>query len=178
MSPNIFSRARAGLVIGFLAGALITLLVVLGLTVWQKNAGTSPESPPAPVPLATRSASPSIDPNSGDFHHDHDAAEDEKPGWEPVLLGFAKNFTNISDRSAARWRQSLAPFVSPAVRDQLANVDPRQVPVGLYDSYELLTPGSYQVVAKVTYRQGWAAVVYVTSDGRVWRVTAYDEWQQ
>lgn len=121
---------------------------------------------------------PSIDPKAGDYHHDQDAAEDEKPGWEPVLLGFAKNFTNTSDRSAAGWRQRLAPYVAPAVRDQLAEVDPRQIPTDRYDSYELLTPGSYQVVAKVTYRDGWAAVVYVTSDGWGWKVTAYDEWQQ
>ena len=54
--------------------------------------------------------------------------EDEKPQWEPAVLGFAKNFTNTSDRNAAKWRQRLAPYVAPAVRDQLVDVDPAKVP--------------------------------------------------
>ena len=177
MRFSSFNRVPVGMVISFLAGALTTLLVVLSLTAWQPNTGPTRQLP-APVPPATSSASPSIHPDAGDHQHDDDTVEDEKPDWEPVLLGFAKNFTNTDDDSAARWRQRLAPYVAPAVRDQLAEVDPRHVPDGMYDSYELITPGSFQVVAKVTYRQGWAAIIYLTSDGHGWKVTAYDEWEQ
>lgn len=165
----------------FLAGMLVTVLIVLAVVaVWRQ---TTPAAQPEPTPVApstnSSSASPAnIDPNAGDYEHDHDTLEDEKPQWEPAVLGFAKNFTNTGDRNAAKWRQRLAPYVAPAVRDQLAHVDPAKVPAGHYDSYELLETGNYQIAAKTTYREGWALVLYVTSDGHDWKVTAYDRWDQ
>lgn len=172
------SLARAGFLASFLAGALTTLLVVLGMTFWGQHAGPTQQLPAPPASPSSSSASPSLDPNAGDYQHDHDAAEDEKPSWEPVLLGFAKNFANTDDRNAARWRQRLAPHVAPAVRDQLGEVDPSKIPAGQYRDYELLKAGSYQLAVKVNYREGWALILYVTSDGHRWKVTAYDRWEE
>ena len=172
-TPKLGGRAR--LVVSFLAGILIALLAIT-IVLLVIRPGSPAAQPPAPPP--TSSASPSIDPDAGDYEHDHDTANDEKPQWEPVVLGFAKNFTNTGDKNAKQWRNRLAPFVAPAVRDQLAGVDITRVPKGAYDSYEILTPGSYQIAAKVTYREGWALVLYVTSDGREWRLTGYDRWEE
>lgn len=167
------------LVVTFLAGMLVALLIVLAVVVvWRQTSPATQPPATAPLPAAASTATPSIDPSAGDYEHGHETAEDEKPQWAPVVLGFAKNFTNTTDRNPAAWRQRLAPLVSAAVRDQLADVDPTKVPAGRYDSYELLEAGNYQVIAKIKYGEGWALVLYVTSDGRAWKVTAYDRWEQ
>ena len=165
--------SRGRVVVAFLAGILVALLVVTVVVLARPStpAAQQPAAPPA------SSASPSIDPDAGDYEHDHDTAEDEKPQWEPVVLGFAKNFTNTAG-DTDQWQARLAPFVAPAVRDQLAEVDVSKVPAGRYDSYEVLTPGSYQLAVKTTYREGWALVLYATSDGNNWKITAYDQWEQ
>lgn len=167
--------SRGRIAVAFLAGVLVTLLVVAALVFATRSTPAAAPPPPTSTPA---SASPSIDPDAGDYEHDHDTAQDEKPQWEPAVLGFAKNFTNTADKDAAKWQARLAPFVAPAVRDQLAEVDIAKVLTGRYDSYEVLTPGSYQLAVKVTYREGWALVLYVTSDGNAWTITAYDKWEQ
>jgi hypothetical protein len=164
-----------------LAGVLVTAVIVMAVVMmWRQTspAAQPPAQTPAAPPASSSSPSPSIDSNAGDYEHDHDTAADEKPQWEPAVLGFAKNFTTTNGRSAAQWRDRLSPYVAPAIRDQLADVDPEKVPAGKYDSYELLETGNYQIAAKITYREGWALVLYVTSDGHGWRVTAYDKWEQ
>ena len=175
MSLPGFSQlgSRGRVVVAFLAGILVTLLVVTVVVFARPStpAALQPAAPPA------SSASPSIDPDAGDYEHDHDTAEDEKPRWEPAVLGFARNFTNTTG-GARPWQARLAPFVAPAVRQQLADVDVSKVPAGRYDSYEVLTPGAYQLAVKTTYREGWALVLYVTSDGNQWQVTNYDRWEQ
>lgn len=171
--------------VAFLAGMLVTALIALTVVVvWRQT--TPITAPPAPASPSSGSSSPSpsIDANAGDdehdhdHDHDHDTIEDEKPQWEPAVLGFAKNFTNTADDDSNKWRQRLAPYVVLAVRDQLADVDPAKVPAGRYDTYELLKTGNYQIAAKANYREGWALVLYVTSDGNTWKVTAYDKWEQ
>jgi hypothetical protein len=165
----------------FLAGMLVTAVIALAVVmVWRTTspAAQSPAQTSVAPPPSSSPPSPSIDPNAGDYEHDHDTVEDERPQWEPAVLGFAKNFTTTNGRDAAKWRERLTPYVAPAVRDQLAEVDPEKVTEGRYRSYELLETGNYQIAAKITYREGWALVLYVTSDGHDWRVTAYDKWEQ
>lgn len=171
-TDRIGSRGRV--MVAFLAGILVALLVTT-VVLLATRPGVPAAQPPAPPPAGP--ASPSIDPDAGDYEHDHDTAEDEKPQWEPAVLGFARNFTNTTG-GGRPWQARLAPFVAPAVRDQLAGIDVSKVPAGRYDSYEVLTPGAYQLAVKTTYREGWALVLYVTSDGNTWRITAYDRWEQ
>jgi hypothetical protein len=168
-------------VVVFLAGMLVAAVIVTAVvTVWRQSspAAQPPAQTPVAPPPSSSPPSPSIDPNAGDYEHDHDTVEDEKPQWEPAVLGFAKNFTNTNGRSAAKWRDRLSPYVAPAVRDQLVDVYPSKVPAGRYDSYELLETGNYQIAAKINYREGWSLVLYVTSDGRGWKVTAYDKFEE
>lgn len=178
--PTLARPGPAGrLGVAFLAGMLVALLLVLAVVLIGRPT-RPPTAPPGPAPVVptASTAAPSIDPNAGDYKHGHDTVDDEKPQWEPVVLGFAKHFTDTRDQNPRRWRQRLAPYVATAVRDQLAAVDPAKVPAGRYGSYELLEVGNYQVVAKATYREGWALVVHVTSDGHAWKITAYDRWEQ
>ena len=174
-------RLGAGrrLVISFLAGALATLLVVLNLTVWQRNTAPTKPLPPAPVPPATSSASPSIDPDAGDYRARPRHRRRREAQWEPVLLGFAEEL----HQHRRPQRGPLAPAARPLRRPRRPRPTRRgrpapEFPAGRYDSYELLDTGNYQVVAKATYREGWAPVIYLTSDGHGWKVTAYDEWEQ
>ena len=178
MTLTSFSQlgSRGRIVVAFLAGILVTLLVVTIPVLLVRPSTPAAQQPVGPPP-AVSSASPSIDPDAGDYEHDHDTAEEEKPQWEPVVLGFAENFTNTTG-GARPWQARLTPFVATAVRDQLADVDVSKVPVGRYESYEVLTPGSYQLAIKISYREGWALVLYATSDGHDWKITNYDRWEQ
>lgn len=174
------AHARLGptgrLVVAFLSGVLTALLVVLAAVgMWRQTTPATQPPTLAPVTPAASSNSASIDPHAGDYEHGHDTAEDEKPQWEPAVLGFAKNFTDTAGRRPDQWRQRLAPYVAPAVRDQIADVDMTKVPRGRYVSYELLETGNYQIVAKTSYREGWALVLHVTSDGHSWKVTNYNQ---
>lgn len=161
----------------FLAGVLAVLVAVVAT---EQYVPTTPQPPPAPPTISppTSSASPSVDPQAGDYQHDQDALDDEKPQWEPAVLGFGKNFTNTQDRNAATWRDRLTSYVAPAVRDQLVDVDPTKIPTGRYDGYELLETGNCQIKVKINYQGGWALVLYVTSDGHGWKVAAYDKWEE
>lgn len=164
----------------FLAGALTALVAVLiAVAVTRQNLpAPQPSAASTTVSPSPSSASRSIDPHAGNYEHDHGALNDEKPQWEPAVLGFAKNFTNTEGRNAAQWRERLTPYVAPAVHDQLADVEPTKIATGRYDSYELLETSSYQIAAKINYREGWALVLYVTSDGERWKITAYDKFEE
>ena len=172
------SRGRA--VVGLLAGTIATLtLLTLIMFVSQRPTTGAPASAPKPTGCSQAPTTPSPS-SQGAGEDDHDAASDEKASWEPVVLGFAKNFATTSEEtglSSKQWRAGLAPYVTAAVADQLAEVDLAKVPRGHYAGYEVLTPGSYQIAVKVTYREAWALVLYLISDGKQWRISAYDRWE-
>lgn len=95
---------------------------------------------------------------------------------------FARNFTDTRG-GAKQWRKRLVgdpkhPYVTTEVADQLATVDVRNVPDGHYDGRELADSSEYELAVKVTYREGWAMVLWLNTDGTAWQIFAYDRWEE
>ena len=136
------------------------------------EATATAEGGPAPSPSVSvgGDASPGTVPYS--------QTEEARRQWEPVVKGFGANFTRTSGRTAAAWRAALDRYVTVAVQKQLDTVDPRNVPAGRYDGFEPDTYQEEEVAAKVSYREGWALVVYVIHDGEQWRIYRYDQWEE
>ena len=172
--------SRGRIVIGFLTGTIATLtLLTLILFMSQRPTTSAPTSAPTPTEPSQAPTTPSLHEVDGG-EDDHDAAGDEKASWEPIVLGFAKNFPTRPEAAGltvSQWRSRLAPYVTEAVAEQLTEVDLAKVPRGRYAGYEVLTPGSYQIAVKVTYLEAWALVLYLISDGKRWRISAYDRWE-
>lgn len=145
--------------------------------------------PPTPALTGPAPAPPSSPP-AGGYNPDATDADDENRSgppetqealWGPVVDSFARNFTNTRG-GAEKWRQRLIgdpahPQVTTDVAEQLATVDVRNVPDGHYASRELVKDGPYEIGVKVTYREGWAQVLYLTTDGSSWQIYAYDKWE-
>jgi hypothetical protein len=174
---------RSRLIIGALSGVVVVLVVLL---IWsftrpaQQQTTTPPPSPVASAPTAT----PSFNESAGDAdNHDHASDDDaNEAAWRPVVENFGRNFPNTAG-GAAKWRARLIgdpqkPYVTAEVTKQLGTVDVTRVPKGRYDSYEALKTSAYEVAVKVTYREGWALVLYLITDGTAWQVYAYDKWEQ
>ena len=85
--------------------------------------------------------------------------------------------------ATSKWRQRLTgttaePNVTTEVAAQLTTVDLRNVPTGHYSGQrQILKSGDYDVAVKVTYREGWALVLYLITDGTNWQIYAYDKWE-
>lgn len=162
--------------------ALAAIAVVLALTlVWVLL--REPQPAAAPLVPAASSTAPSYNPDAHDAgtENDNAPAETQEDAWGPVVDSFARNFTNTAGGKNA-WRQRLIgtaaqPMVTTDVAEQLATVDIRNVPDGHYQARELVTSGAYEVGVKVTYREGWAQVLYLVTDGTYWQIYAYDEWE-
>lgn len=194
---TVAALAVAGLVIAVLAGLVMRMF----------PADTSTEPPPVPPPVTTTSPSPSAplsptaapsptgveptgeggDPEPGATADPGDASpgatpysatEEARIRWEPVVVGFAENFTRTEGSDAATWRTGLKPFTTAAVQKQLATVDLENVPAGTYESYEVVEHGETQLAARVTYQEGFSLVLYVISEGDDWRVFQYDRYEE
>ena len=173
---------RYRVIIAALSAAVVVLAAALA---WSL---TRPSQPPAAAPPAppAASATPSFNESAGDAEeHDHDHASDVDPNeaaWRPVVENFGRSFTNTSG-GAAKWRARLIgdpqhPYVTADVTKQLATVDPANVPGGRYEGYEVQKSSEYDAAVRVNYREGWAMVLYLITDGTNWQVYAYDRWQQ
>lgn len=143
-------------------------------------APTAAPGVPSSLPSATQQ---SHNPSAGDAGENHGdvPAEAQEAAWGPVVDRFARNFTNTRG-GADKWRQRLAgdpaqPDVTAAVVKQLDTVDVRNVPDGRYEGREVLKSSDYDLAVKVTYREGWAMVLYLVTDGTGWQVYAYDKWE-
>ena len=141
------------------------------------------QPPRSPTPAAPAPTPSSYNPSAGDAGENHGdvPAETQEAAWGPVADRFARNFTNTRG-GAEKWRQRLAgdpahPDVTTAVVKQLATVDVRNVPDGRYEGREVLKSSDYDLAVKVTYREGWAMVLYLVTDGTGWQVYAYDKWE-
>lgn len=171
--------------------ALSAVVVILGaVLVWSL---TRPNQPAATTttpndPAVSAAATPSFNESAGDAEnhdHDHDHASDVDPNeaaWRPVVESFGRNFPDASGGGAA-WRGRLIgdpqrPYVTADVTKQLATVDPANIPSGAYEGYEPQKSSEYEAAVKVNYREGWAMVLYLITDGSNWQVYAYDRWQQ
>ena len=169
---------RAVVIIAALAATVVALLAVLLWTFFRAAPATPVTEPPTPVPTPS-----SYNPSAGDAGENHGdvPAETQEAAWGPVADRFARNFTNTRG-GAEKWRQRLAgdpahPDVTTAVVKQLATVDVRNVPDGRYEGREVLKSSDYDLAVKVTYREGWAMVLYLVTDGTHWQVFAYDKWE-
>ena len=165
--------------------AAFALAVVATITV-----GTSlPRSQAQPEPAATPSTAPAVpqatsyNPDAGDAGEDDEAPpETQEALWAPVVDNFGRNFTNTTG-GTQKWRQRLigpttSPYVTTEVADQLKTVDTRNVPDGRYTSHELLKSSAYEIAVKIDYREGWAMVLYLITDGTNWQIYAYDKWEE
>lgn len=174
--------------IGLLSAAMAILLaaaVVVGINIGKNGAQSAPAEPQSPSAAApaTRTPEPSYNPDAGDASDENDQAppETQEAAWAPAVDNFARNFTYTTG-GAKKWRQRLIgnpkqPFVTTEVAEQLATVDIRNVPEGHYDSREIVTSSEYDFAVKVTYREGWAMVLYLITDGSRYQVYAYDKWE-
>lgn len=171
---------RATVLIAVLAAIVAVLVAVLVWLLLTPPVQVTPlTTPSAPAPSPT-SFNPSAG-DAGDEDHASGPAEVQEAAWGPVADRFAKNFTN-TDGGKKAWRQRLigdpaAPDVTTDVAKQLDTVDIRNVPDGRYDSREVLKSSDYDLAVKVTYREGWAMVLYLITDGTGWQVYAYDKWE-
>ena len=171
-----------------LLAAAVAVLLAVGVAVGA-NLGRGADS--APKTSQTHSSSPmpatteeSYNPEAGDAtdeQHGDGAPETQDATWAPAVDNFARNFTR-TDGGAAEWRQRLIgpttqPYVTTAVATQLDTVDVGNVPEGHYDGREIVKSSSYDLAVKVTYREGWAMILYLVSDGRVYQIYAYDKWE-
>lgn len=173
--------------VAILAAAVAVLLAVgvaIGATL--NRAGDPPPAPTPTVPTATPSATQeSYNPDAGDAgdeDHEDGPPEVQEAAWAPAVENFARNFTNTAG-GAHKWRQRLIgdpkrPYVTAAVAKQLATVDVRNVPDGRYESREIVKSSTYDFAVKVTYREGWAMILYLVSDGRRYQIYAYDKWEE
>lgn len=169
---------RAVVTIAALAATVAALLTVLLWTFLRAAPVTPVTAPPTPAPTPS-----SYNSSAGDAGENHGdvPAETQEAVWGPVADRFARNFPNTRG-GAEEWRQRLAgdpaqPDVTTAVVKQLATVDVRNVPDGRYENREVLKSSDYDLAVKVTYREGWAMVLYLVTDGTKWQVYAYDKWE-
>lgn len=140
--------------------------------------------PPTNTPTSTVVSEPiseGVNPDAGDASPDqtpHSQPDETRRQWEPVVLGFARNFvrTDASDNRA--WAARLAPLTTAAVQNQLAEVDPRNIPAGRYLDSQLLSSDGDQLVVKVIYTEGWALALYLIDDGEDWHVYQYDRYEE
>lgn len=170
--------------------AAFALAVVATITV-----GSLPRSQAQPEPAPAPSTAPAV-PQATSYNHDagdagdaSDAGEgDEAPPetqealWAPVVDNFGRNFTDTTG-GTQKWCQRLtgpnsSSYVTTEVADQLKTVDTRNVPDGRYTSHELLKSSAYEIAVKIDYREGWAMVVYLITDGTNWQIYAYDKWEE
>lgn len=170
---------------------IIALLVIIGVLAAIGAVLLMPDDPqtaPAPITTptvaSTSAAAPTFNENAGDADED-DQANGQDPNeaaWQPIVESFGRDFTNVTG-GEAKWRTRLIgdpdqPNVTADVAKQLATVDVANVPKGRYDSYEILKNSAYESAVKVTYREGWAMVLYLITDGSKWQVYGYDKFQQ
>lgn len=167
------------IIVATLGGMALVLSTILVYVLLHPGAAPAP-SQAGPTP--TYAASPSYDTSANDAGEGVGPPEVQEALWGPVVDRFAKNFTNTKG-GQKEWRNRLIhdpkhPDVTAAVADQLKTVDIRNVPRGHYQSRELVTDGPYEVGVKVTYKEGWAMVIYLITDGREYQIYAYDKWEE
>lgn len=170
-----------------LAGLTALVVVLAVVLIWSITrpapSAVTPPATSAPVESAASSAEPTFNPSAGDASddHAHDPDLDAEAAWAPVVVNFARSFTNTTGGDQA-WRSRLAgnrtpPYVTAAVTKQLRGVDVRNVPAGHYDTYSVVKASAYEVAVKVDYTEGWSMVLYLVTEGTHWQVYAYDKWE-
>jgi hypothetical protein len=173
-------------ILALIAALALVALVAATITIWTLS---SPPTATTPAPSETAPPPPasstrSYDPDAGDVasgENDGAPAEVQEAAWGPVADRFARNFTNTTGGAPA-WRQRLignpaSPDVTTDISDQLKTIAVSNVPAGHYTGRQLVKSSAYEVAVKVTYREGWAMIVYLITDGTGYQICAYDRWE-
>lgn len=96
---------------------------------------------------------------------------------EQITDRFVTAWRGQPGMTAERWHAGLRPLATPALAEQLAGVDPVDVPTGEVADTATVTARSETVVeARVPFDTGRLRLELVAPDGR-WRVDAVD-WEQ
>lgn len=161
--------------LGVIALILSTILVYLLLRPVPVSS-TDPEPIPSPSASYNREANDAASPEEG-----LGPPEVQEALWGPIADRFARNFVNTKG-GHTKWRKRLIhdsanPDVTAQVAEQLETVDVRKVPRGNYEGRELVSESEFEIGVKVNYRQGWAMVLWLVTDGNGWEISAYDEWE-
>jgi hypothetical protein len=180
-------------------GALaLALTVALAVSLWHRQPATDTAQPAPPSSQAQTTAGPTVPaaepaaqngpavlPSSEVEAHDaspgatpYSQTDEARRLWGPVATGFGKAFTATHGKNAAQWRNSLVPFVTGTVEDQLSSVDLANVPNGSFDSIEPAEYGDDKVAVFVHYDTDLTLVTYLILDGTSWRIYAYDRWDE
>jgi hypothetical protein len=193
------TRRTAAALLG--GAAVLTVGVLLALSLFLQRA-PGPAAPPPTARTVSRSTPAEMPPTTiappvdgeqdgADAEPTQSGGADATPGsvpysrttearrqWQPVVVGFGRDFTRTDHRSVADWRGGLNRYVTTAVQKQLRTVDPRNVPSGAYAGFEVDSYDEEAVTVKVTYREGWSLILYVIDDGETWRIYRYDRWEE
>ena len=181
-----------------LGAVALALTVALAVSLWHRQPATDTAQPAPPSSQAQTTADPTVPatepaaengptalPSSEVEAHDaspgatpYSQTDEARRDWGPVATGFGKAFTATHGKSAAQWRDSLAPFVTGKVSDQLATVALANVPDGSFDSIEPAEYGDDKVAVFVHYDTDLTLVTYLILDGTSWRIYAYDRWEE
>ena len=179
-------------------GALaLALTVALAVSLLHRQSATDTAQPAPPsqgqttVDPTVQVTDPATESGATSLPSSEVGAHDASPGatpysqtdearrdWEPVATGFGKAFTATQGKSAAEWRDSLAPFVTGKVEEQLATVALTNVPDGTFDRIEAAEYGEDKVAVFVHYDTDLTLVTYLILDGTSWRIYAYDRWEE
>lgn len=157
----------------------VAVLIVFGVV---RDRGETATAPPSAGPTAAQSVTPApttAEPSASlTGAPSADASESaEAPSWAPVVIGFARAFTDTKATRSA-WLAQLAPYADERVKKSLESYDRSQIPAQSFDSYEQLDSDTGQLAVQVNYADGWLLVLYLTNHDDQWLVSAYDQLEQ
>lgn len=151
--------------------AVVAAVVVL-VAVFRPHS-TSTESPAsdkqvsAPATASAGRASPSLiqsptpTASSSTTSPAYVGSDDARRRAAPVIVAFARAYPRTAGGRRA-WLSDLTPYATTEVVAGLRKVDLDAIPEGHYEGYEILRYDGGQVAAEVSYREGWALVLYVS----------------
>lgn len=174
-------RTRTLAVLAAVFALAVIATAAIGTNLAQQTQ-TQPEPAASPPTVPAVPTAASYNPDAGDAGEDENAPpETQEAIWGPVVDNFGRHFTDTSG-GHQKWRQRLIgpaarPYVTTEVADQLKTVDIRNVPDGRYTGHEVLKSSAYEIAVKIDYREGWAMVLYLITDGTNWQIYAYDKWE-
>lgn len=112
-------------------------------------ASPSPTQPPSPTASSSTTGPGYV------------GSDDAKRRAAPVIDAFARAYPRTADGRRA-WLRDLTPYATSEVVAGLRKIDLDAIPDGHYEGYEIRRYDGGQVAAEVSYREGWALVLYVS----------------
>ena len=151
----------------FVLIAAMAGMVLLGIHLWSNPAPSTPDAPaPSTAVPAQRVRTVSTPP--------HAATPDVGDGWEKTVDSFANVYPATKGLTRKQWLAKLRPYLAKDVLDVLDDTDLDQVPAGHYVGHQILRVDDHVVTVRVTYREGWALVLYLAEAAGRWTVASFD----